>query len=138
MSKRKQTKKKGSKQGILKQAEYAKFVIWSATPDALREPKTQQELAKELHVSYQQLSEWKKTEEFWPDVEAQIKQWMQDRTQNVLGKLYSQILKEGKAQEVKLWLQYGVGFSEKVQVEDKSLAKVFSIEKMLRKIAGDK
>lgn len=136
--KQKQAKKKGSKTGILKQAEYARFVLWCATPDALREPKTQQELAKELRVDDATLSEWKKLDSWWPDVEAQIKNWMKERTQNVIGKLYSQALKEGKEGAIKLYLQYGAGFSEKMTVEDKGLAKVYGIEKLLKKIAGEK
>ena len=138
MAKQKRTKNKGSKEGIKKQAEYAQFVVWCATPDALREIKTQQEFGKSIGVDVATLSKWKNTENFWPDVEAQIKVWMKDRTQNVLGKLYAKILKDGNAQEVKLWMQYGLGFSEKLQVEDKSLAKVFNIEKLLKKIANEK
>lgn len=138
MTKQKRAKKKGSKEGILKQAEYARFVQWCATPDGLKNPKTQGELAKELNMNDASLSDWKNTDQFWPDVENAIKQWMKDRTQNVIGKLYSQALQEGKEGAIKLYLQYGAGFSEKVQVEDKGLAKIFGIEKMLRKIAGDK
>lgn len=141
-NKQKRAKKKGSKDGILKRAEYLEFVRWCATPDALKEeagfPRLQKDLAKKLGVDDSTLSDWRKTDGFWEDVEDQIKRWMKDRTQNVLGRLYTQVIKEGKAQEVKLWLQYGMGFSEKIQVEDKSLKKVFDIEKMLRKIAGGK
>ncbi len=134
MSKQKEPKKAK----VLKPVAYMRFIEWVATPEPLREPKTQIELAKVLKVNDSTLSDWKKIDTFWLDVEERIKSWMQDKTPNVMGKLYAQIMKEGKAQEVKLWLQYGVGFSEKVQVEDKALAKVFSIEKMLRKIAGAK
>ena len=100
--------------GLKHQMEYLNFVTWVATPNALRDPKTQQELSKEFGVGQDTLSEWKARPGFWKSVIEKRKHWGQERTPNVIMAIYDKIIKTGNAPEVKLWLQYIENWSESV------------------------
>jgi len=98
--------------GLRHPLEYDQFVLWVATPEPLREPHTQSKLAEKFGVGDDTLSEWKQREGFWDDVRREIHSWGKNRTPNVVHALYKKAI-SGKAAEVKLWLQYIDGFSEK-------------------------
>lgn len=100
--------------GLKHQSEYLDFILWIATPNALRKPKTQAELAKKFGVGQDTLSEWKTRPDFWTKVVQIWKQWGRERTPDVILALYNKIIKTGDAAEAKLWLQLNEGWSEKI------------------------
>lgn len=108
-----QSKNKDLK-GLKHQMEFLDFIAWIATPNALRSPKTQQELSKKFGVGQDTLSEWKNRPEFWTSVREKRKEWGQERTPDVILALYNRIIKTGGAPEVKLWLQYFENWFEKI------------------------
>jgi len=127
-------------EGLRHQAEYLDFIIWIATPNSLRVPKTQQELAKKFGVGQDTLSEWKTRHDFWIKVKEKRKEWGRERTPDVILALYNRIIKTGGAQEVKLWLQYFEDWSEKIinitsperpfaNLSDEELTKIIAQEK---------
>ena len=97
-------------------AEYKQFIEWLALPVKERELKTQKELAEQFGLSEWTLSQWKDRQGFWPAVEAVRKSWGKSKTPEVLNSLYNKAL-TGNAAEVKLWLQYIEGYSEKTKSE---------------------
>jgi len=99
--------------GLSKTAEYLEFVKFTATPMALRDLKTQGDFSARWNVSEPTLSNWKNEPEFWDLVKAQLKKWGKDKTPNVIMGLYRKAVKDGNAQEAKLWLQYFEDWSEK-------------------------
>ncbi|KKU22508.1 MAG: hypothetical protein UX31_C0001G0026 [Candidatus Nomurabacteria bacterium GW2011_GWA1_46_11] len=96
--------------------EYQQYIEWMALPIKEREPKTQKELAVQFGLSEWTLSQWKDRQGFWPAVEGVRKNWGKSKTPEVLSSLYRKAL-TGNAAEVKLWLQYMEGYSEKVKSE---------------------
>lgn len=109
--------------GLKHQMEFLDFIVWIATPSALRTPKTQQELSKEFGVGPDTLSEWKSRPRFWTSVAEKRKQWGQERTPDVVMALYNRIIKTGGAQEVKLWFQYFENWFEKTASVEPPLRK---------------
>jgi len=93
------------------------YIKWIALPKPLRNPKTDQEWGEKNNTHPSTLSHWKKGLGFWEAVKKEIKEIAKDRTPNVIQAFYNQILKSGKAQEVKLWLQYFEDFTEKTKQE---------------------
>ena len=98
------------------QMEYLDFIQWIATPNTLREPRTQQELSKKFGVGQDTLSEWKNRSGFWANVKEKREDWGRDKTPNVIAALYNRIIKTGNASEIKLWLQYFEGWTEKTNL----------------------
>lgn len=121
------------------QMEYLDFITWIATPNALRIPKTQQELSKKFGVGQDTLSEWKGRHDFWLRIAEKRKQWGQERTPDVIMALYNRIIRTGSAPEVKLWLQYFENWSEKIisiespfrEYDDLTDAELDALEKKL-------
>lgn len=117
--------------------EFDDFVQWIATPEALRTPKTQAELAKKFGVGADTLSEWKQRNGFWEAVAQVRKSWGQERTPDVILGLYKRA-QTGSAAEVKLWLQYFEGWTEKnlVKVEDDTYNELRSLtdEELMQKL----
>lgn len=101
--------------------EYNRFVAWIALPNSLRIPKTQKDFAKQIGVGEDTLSEWKQRGGFFKAVEKKRQKWGLEKTPEVLYALYTRILKNGEAQEVKLWLQFFDGWSEKTITEDRPM-----------------
>ena len=93
-----------------KKGDYKEFVRFYAMPSAYKREKfgvgTETEFAKLKELSPETLTEWKKRPEFQNDVDIQLNKWGADKTPDVIAALYRTILKDGKASEVKLWLQY--------------------------------
>lgn len=110
---------------VLTYPEYWKFVAWIATPTPLRRSQTQKELARELSVHEVTLSVWKCVDGFGNDVRREVRKWAGDSTGTIIAALRRNIIKNGNAAEVKLWLQWvedwqeKSGIEQKVQVEEK-------------------
>lgn len=111
----KNSKKKGTRP-LRHQGEYLDFVAWVALPTELRQPKTQQDLAKEFGVGQDTLSEWKQRPDFWEDVSKKRREWGRERTPDVLLALFKRIQKTGGAAEVRLWMECIEGWQSKVIV----------------------
>ncbi len=111
----KYSKIKQSKQ-LRHQYEFVDFVQWIAMPKALRNPKTQRELAVHFGVGEDTLSEWKQRADFWQLVDEQQKAWGRERTPDVLLALHSRAVKTGDPRAVRLWYEIveGKRFNDKV------------------------
>lgn len=86
--------------------EYEQFIAWVALPKSLKNPKTQAELAKQIGVGPDTLSEWKQRHGFWDRVNEQMKIWAKEKTPDVISILYEKILKTGGASEIRIWLEW--------------------------------
>lgn len=123
--------------------EFQTYVLWSSLPSLLRDLsdsdlekfgfhdplviqllriRWQYEFANTFNVSMDQLTEWNRKIE--AEGLADYKAWTRGLTRNVIMALYKTIIKEGKAAEVKLWLQAVEGWSEKTRLGVESEAKV--------------
>lgn len=100
----KQTKKK-TKTTLRNQYEYADFIAWIALPNKLRQPKTQRELARKFGIGEDTLSDWKRRDGFWEEVETKRKSWGKERTPNVLMGLYKKASETGDPRAVRLWFE---------------------------------
>ena len=106
--------------------EYETFVLWLSLPPLLRgqpeekiknlgvenelvvellKVKNQRAFAERFGVDESQVSRWKQTAELRGDLKAKRKEWTQGLTGNVLLGLYRRTVDEGRAPEVKLWMQ---------------------------------
>lgn len=121
------SKKEADLSGLKHPSEYLEFIHWIATPDEFREPKTQRELAEKFGVGEDVLSDWKKRDGFWEEVKRKIRSWGQDKMPDILDALYREITKTGRAAEVKLWLQYVEGWSEKVETKSTGTVRQYII-----------
>ena len=101
---------------LLKQ--YARFL---ALPYNLRGKEfgvnTKEGFAKKVGVSVKTLWKWEKKSEFKEMVNECLKEWSKEKTPNVIMRLYKSILEKGNASEIKLWLQFIEGWSEKIEQE---------------------
>lgn len=123
--------------GLRHPLEYNSFVIWTATPEPLREPQTQRELASTFGVGEDTLSEWKQRNGFWDAVHRELRMWSKSKTPNIIHALYKKA-QNGNAAEVKLWLQYVEGFSEKSTTEIRPSPITPEIDELITKIYGKK
>lgn len=92
---------------------YREFIIWMSVFEPLREPKTQKEFAEKFGVSKDTLTDWKKRNDFWTEVEREWKKWGREKTANVMSKLYNTIMQKGENPNFRLWLQYFQNWGEK-------------------------
>jgi hypothetical protein len=103
--------------GIKRLHEYRKFVVFMATPEQFREKefgcKDQQGFSRTTNISERQLINWKRMEEFWPEVNRVSGVYLKQYTPAVKGAMLQKILKHGDAAEVKLWHQLVEDWSEK-------------------------
>ena len=74
---------------------------------------TQKEFAAKYKIHQDTLTDWKKREDFQEKVDGGMKLWGKSKTPTVLLSLLRNITKKGGSQEVKLWLQFFQGFTEK-------------------------
>lgn len=114
----KETKKRHTPEGIVKDAEYHAFVEWIGKPSWEREPKSQKDLAILLRVEEATLSDWKRRKGFWDLVEKKQKKLFAEKNGDVLGALYRNILSKGGGKDVLVWLQYVMSFNPKVRIDD--------------------
>ena len=99
---------------LSKPVEFKEFAKWMAIPEPMRELKTQGEFSKLFNVSEKTLSTWKTRDDFWKLVEENWRHWGREKTNNVIAKFYQTTMKEGKTSDFKLWLQYFLDWSEKI------------------------
>lgn len=102
-----------------KHNEYLQFVEWCSLPSALRKPKDQKKLAKELGVDETTLSNWKKRDDFWDLVRVNIKGWAKGKTPEVIQSIFIGATMNGEAGQAanaKLWLQWVDEWAEKSDV----------------------
>ncbi len=130
-----------SDRGVRKKADYKMFVKFYSMPTIFREKEygysLEKDFAKEYNVSPDTLTDWKKREEFNPDVDIQLMKWGGDQTPDVIQALLKTILADGKAAEVKLWLQFIKGWKEGVILEQPSIERDNKLNKLLEN-ADDK
>ena len=92
--------------------EFVEFARWSAIPSGQREPDTQKELAEVIGVSEDTLTDWKKRPEFWTLVGLFLREWMREKTPDVIDGLFSKITDgKGGAGDVKFFLALAYGRS---------------------------
>lgn len=99
----------------IKQAEYDEFLTWTALPSRLRTPKTQQELARKLKVDPSTLSDWKREQTFWQEVNERIWASARDRNSDVIDALYQGILRTKNPSLIKIWLEHFGQFLDEPQ-----------------------
>jgi len=118
-----------------KKGDYKEFVKFYALPSIFREEqfgfKTEQDFAKHFKIGQDTLVDWKKKEEFVKDVDEQLKKWGADKTPEVIAALLKTIEADGKAAEVKLWLQFIKGWKEGMIVEQPSIERNNTLDKLL-------
>lgn len=102
---------------IAKVLEYEQFVEWSALPPQLRVPITQKELAEQLGVDNATLSDWKKKDGFWDEVDTKLRHWARGRTPAIIEALAKKAEKTGDPNAVKLWLQVFNSFVEESKLQ---------------------
>ena len=102
------------KKALSRPEAFKEFVNWMSTPEPLRKIKTQGLLAKGIGVCPDTLSDWKKRDDFWKEVQKVWNQWGKEKTANVIISFYRRII-GGKAAagDFKLWFQYFLGWAEK-------------------------
>ncbi len=105
-------KKEGAKD-VRHKLEYSDFVLWVATPKALREPSTQRELAKKFGVGEDTLSDWKNKDGFWDSVALERVSWTREKTSDVIHALYKRATETGRAHEARLWMEIVEGLTNK-------------------------
>ena len=81
------------------------FIHWIAMPEGNRMPSTQKEFAKQFKVDEDTLTNWKKDLKFWKAVDVVINRNWREKTSQVLQAMYVNIIKNGNAKEVGLFLQ---------------------------------
>lgn len=112
--------------------EFQQFIVWIATPEPLREPKTQRELAAKLGVGEDTLSEWKQRAGFWDEVKKEWNKWGKEKTNNVIARFYQRILSNDvSTADFKLWFQFFLDWSEKTEVEHSGTVNVKDMKELL-------
>jgi len=118
-----------------RKADYKAFVKFYTMPSVFRQEeygfRTEKDFAKEFELSPDTLVDWKKRKEFEKDVDIQLAKWGADKTPDVIAALYRTILTDGKAAEVKLWLQYIKRWKEGMILEQPSLERDNKLNKLL-------
>lgn len=90
---------------VRRAAEFLQFVQWFALPSAEREPQTQKGFAVLVGVSEDSLTDWKKRPEFRALVGYLLREWMWERTPDIIDGLYEKIRSDKcSAGDVKLFL----------------------------------
>jgi len=124
-------------QGVKKQNELYRFIDWLVLPEELREPKTQEDLSKELGVDKATLSQWKNLKGFWEVVDSKRDLWGKDKTTEVLQAFYKKIKNNPTAPDVQLWLTIFNGFKDTKAVEiDDKRESTHKLDTILAKIMG--
>lgn len=91
--------------------EFDAAALWMALPRRRRDPATQLELADQLGISPDSITDWKKREDFWEKVNAHRQYWVKEEVSDVVRGLIKQA-KRGTAPEVKLFLQFAGLYTE--------------------------
>ena len=88
-----------------KVAEFMEFANWFATPRRFRAIKTQKDFAASIGIHQDTLTDWKRRPEFWPLMQKTIQYWCQENIPDVIGGLFNNASKEGKAKDVEMCLR---------------------------------
>ena len=127
--------KKSKNRPPYKKADYKEFIKFYSMPSVFRQEKygfrTKDGFAKHFELSPDTLTDWQKRPEFNRDVDEQLKKWGADKTPDVIASLYRTILADGKAAEVKLWLQFMKNWKEGMILEQPSIEKNNKLDKLL-------
>lgn len=105
--------------------EYMEFVTFMALPRVLRaqalnmEGDSQEDFRKAHKLNKDTLVEWKKRAGFWEDVQTVRKDFFRERSGDVLLALETTCIKEGKGQDVRVYLTYTGEYTEKTESEHK-------------------
>ena len=86
------------------ETEFKEFIGWIALPIKERQPETQKELAEQFGLSEWTLSQWKKRDGFWMEVNDVRKEWGKGKTPEVMNGLYERA-KTGDPAAARLWLE---------------------------------
>jgi hypothetical protein len=117
---------------LSKPVEFQEFIIWTATPEPLRELKTQQEFAEKFKVSEQTLSAWRKRDDFWDEVKKEWDKWGKEKTNNVIARFYQRIISpDATTADFKLWFQFFLDWKEKTEVEHHAELKIQQIKELM-------
>lgn len=92
--------------GAPKPATKAEFLIWCATPEQVRDPKTQKEFAARHEVNEATLSKWKNDPDFDDKRIALTKKWGREKMPAALAALYSGVIKSKRGADFKIFAQY--------------------------------
>lgn len=102
---------------IVEKDKLLSFVKWFGIPKEVKRLKTQSEFATAFGLSIDTLTDWKKLNGFYKEVElyhsSEMKRFMPD-----IGMSIVKSAKKGNAKSAELFLKYYMGWSEKVKVED--------------------
>ena len=95
---------------------YKEFIKWMAVPEPLRRLKKQADFAKAFGICPDTLTNWKQRDGFWELVEVEWRFWGKVKTSNVIAKFYTKVMGKGSTTaDIKLWLQYFLDWSEKIE-----------------------
>ncbi len=95
------------------------------------------ELAERLKVGSGTFSEWLKDKEVQERIKDKWKQWGKEKTPNVIQSLYKTAVKEGKASEVKAWMQIIEDWLEKSEHNIPQLEGLKELADSIKKLAGE-
>lgn len=102
------------------------FARWRVLPRALKSPDTMEELAAVLGLSYQTLWVWSKDEKVLGLIKTNRIKYFSRFTSEVVNSLRERCLKYGRAQDIKLWLEYVEGWIPKQeQFQDQEINVIF-------------
>jgi len=131
------------KRPVRKMQDFQTYVMWRSLPGILKgksisemnalgidDPitvelltlKNQTEFATKYKVAQETLSDWNKKIEEDNLIKDSIGFWLKKLTPNVMISIYRQIMKQGNAAEVKLWLQFVEQWQESQQMNVHSQA----------------
>jgi len=105
--------------GIKDLGGFLRFIEWIATPQYLREPKFQKDLAELIGVSEDTLTDWKRHPQFPLLLQSKISAWIKERVPDVIGALYETASAKGESKEVELFLRLA-GMQTRKEKEKKS------------------
>ena len=108
-------KRKKETKALSKPDVFREFVLWMALPASPKDKGTQGDFAKKFGVSPDTLSDWKKRPQLWDAIEKELNKWGKEKTTNVIAKFYNKIISEGTTSDFKLWFQFFLGWSEKIE-----------------------
>ncbi len=116
--------------------EYERFLEWMATPEQIRNPKTQKAFADQNKISEDTLSLWKRRDGFWTEWESRVRySSLRDKIPAYLHAVGGKVMRDGSAQEMLVLLKYVLGWSDKSVFVDETPQRGELTEEQARAIA---